>query len=358
MHVVHYCPTAYRIPPTGYGGTERVVFWLARAQLALGLRVSVVGHPESRIEACVPGVRLIAAESGAPFARTMPKDCDVAHLHRLPPDPDAIDRPYLITEHGNRGPDARLLVNTVFVSAAHARLHGRSCFVRNGVPVEDYRYSEEKDRFLLFLARMEWPHKNARTAMDLAIDLDLPLVMSGKYSPWTRPGLWGDWCRHPLAMRRLVDRIGYIDGERKLDLLARAPVLFHAVNWHEPAGLVMLEAMASGTPVLCTPNGAQPEFVEHRETGWIVDSYAQAREAVREALSLTPEQRRRWAQRCRERVSRAEQMALGYLRLYERVIAGERLSTPEETRPETPRPLAMLLKNRRAEPAEPARSDS
>jgi glycosyltransferase involved in cell wall biosynthesis len=345
MHVVHYCPTAYPIPPLGYGGTERVVFWLARAQIAQGLRVSVIAHPGSRIEERVPGARLIPAQRDATFVQTMPADGDVAHLHRMPPDPDAIAVPHLITEHGNRKPDARLLVNTVFVSEAHARLHGRSCFVRNGVPVDDYRYSEDKDRYLLFLARMEWPHKNARTAMDLAIDLDLPLKMSGKYSPWVRPSLWGDWCRHPIKMQRLVQRLGYVDGDIKLDLLARAPVLFHAVNWHEPAGLVVLEAMASGSPVLCTPNGALPEFVQDGETGWFVESYEQAREAVREAITSSPEQRRRRARWCRERVSRVEDMARGYLALYERVLRGEALSTADEKRPAHPRPVVTVLKN-------------
>jgi glycosyltransferase involved in cell wall biosynthesis len=344
MHIVHYCPTAYPIPPTGYGGTERVVFWLARAQVAQGLRVSVIAHPGSRIEERIPGARLIPAQRDATFAATMPADGDVAHLHRMSPDPEAIAVPHLITEHGNRGPDARLLTNTVFVSESHARIHGRRCFVRNGVPVEDYRYSEDKDRFLLFLARMEWPHKNARTAMDLAIDLDLPLKMSGKYPPWVRPKLWGNWCRHPFKMQRLVQRLGYVDGDIKLELLARAPILFHAVNWHEPAGLVVMEAMASGTPVLCTPNGALPEFVQDRETGWFVDNYEQAREAVREAIAFTPQQHRVWARRCRERVSRIEDTARGYLALYEKVLAGESLSTPDEKRPSTPRPVVSVLK--------------
>ncbi|MES0872874.1 glycosyltransferase [Sinimarinibacterium thermocellulolyticum] len=346
MHIVHYCPTAYPIPPVGYGGTERVVYWLIRAQIAQGLRVSLIANAASGIEHAVPGAKLIPCDRDTPLAQVIPRDCDVVHLHRMPPDPEAIAVPYLITEHGNRGPDARLLTNTVFVSESHARLHGRRCFVRNGVPADDYRYSEEKDRYLLFLARMEWPHKNARTAMDLALDLDLPLKMSGKYSPWLRPGVWGHWCRHPIKTQRLVQRLGYVDGAIKLDLLARAPVLFHAVNWHEPAGLVVLEAMASGTPVLCTPNGALPEFVQHGETGWLVDSYAAAREAVREALAFSPQQRRQWARRCRERVSRVEDMARGYLALYERVLRGERLSTADERRPAHPRPVVSVRKTR------------
>lgn len=344
MHIVHYCPTPYPIPPVGYGGTERVVFWLVRAQIAQGMKVSVIANASSRVQEIVPGVRLIAATPEHALNELLPQDCDVVHLHRQPPNPLQINRPHLITEHGNRGPDALLLTNTVFVSASHAAIHGRRCFVRNGVPVEDYRYSEEKDRFLLFLARMEWQRKNARTAMDLALDLDVPLTMSGKYPPWTRPKLWGAWCRRPFAMRRLVDRVGYIDGERKLELLARAPIMFHAVNWHEPGSIVVLESLASGTPVLCTPNGSLPEFVDHGETGWIVHNYAEALDATRRALSFDHVEQRLWASRCRERVSRVEDTARGYQQLYERVLAGESLSTEAEQRPQHARPVVGVLK--------------
>lgn len=344
MHIVHYCPTPYPIPPVGYGGTERVVFWLVRAQAAQGLKVSVIAHASSGVQDVVPGVKLIPATSEQDLAGLLPKDCDVVHLHRQPPRPLEIGKPHLITEHGNRGPDALLLTNTVFVSESHAAIHGRKCFVRNGVPVEDYRYSEDKDRFLLFLARMEWQRKNARTAIDLALDLDTPLIMSGKYPPWIRPKLWGAWCKRPFAVNRLVERVGYIDGDRKLELLARAPIMFHAVNWHEPGSIVVLESLASGTPVLCTPNGSLPEFVQDGETGWIVHDYEQALEASRRALSFSSEERRRWAQRCRERVSRVEQTASGYRSLYERVLSGEALSSAEERRPENPRPVISVIK--------------
>lgn len=345
MHIVHYCPTPYPIPPVGYGGTERVVYWLVRAQAARGLKVSVIANASSRIEDDIPGVRLIPATAEQELAELLPADCDVVHLHRQPPRPLEIPKPHLITEHGNRGPDALLLTNTVFVSASHAAIHGRKCFVRNGVPVQDYRYSEEKDRFLLFLARMEWPKKNARTAMDLALDLDVPLTMSGKYPPWTRPKLWGAWCRRPFAVNRLVDRVGYIDGDRKLELLARAPIMFHAVNWHEPGSIVVLESLASGTPVLCTPNGSLPEFVEHGETGWIVENYEQALDATRQAMSADRATQQRRAQRCRELVSRVEDTARGYQVLYERVLAGEVLSTAAEGRPATPRPVVSVIKS-------------
>jgi len=344
MHIVHYCPTPYPIPPTGYGGTERVAYWLARAQHQMGLRVSVIAHPSSQIHNLFPGINLIPFVEGKDLLDLLPKDCDVVHLHVFYKDPDRIGKPYLVTEHGNRGPEADLAVNTVFVSESHARLHGRLCFVRNGVPVQDYHYSEAKDRYLLFLGRMEWPHKNARTAMDLSVDLNVPLKMSGKYPPWVRPKLWGAWCLHPFAVSRNVERLGYIDGERKLNLLARAPFLFHAVNWHEPGAIAVLEGLASGTPVLVTPNGSLTEFVKDGETGIVVNNYEEAREATLRMLSFTPEEQARWARRCRELVVKIEDTAAGYFALYEKVIAGIPLSTPSEVRPTAARPITVVLK--------------
>lgn len=345
MHIVHYSPNPYPIPPVGYGGTERVVYWLVRAQHAMGLKVSVIGNPASTVEQVLPGVKLIPRHGEETLRELLPKDCDVLHLHKAPPDLETLQQhPYVLTEHSVRPPEVKLLPNAVFVSQAHARVHGRSCFVRNGVPVQDYRYSEEKDRFMLFLSRMEWPHKNARTAIDLALQLKVPLKMSGKYPPWIRPKLWGDWCRHPLAVMRYVQRLGYIDGEQKLQLLARAPFLFHAVNWHEPGAIAVLEALASGTPVLATPNGSLAEFVEHEQTGLIVHNYQEALDASRRLLDLTAQEHREWAQRCRERVARIEDTVKGYLKLYERVMAGETLSTPDERRPDTPRPIITVQK--------------
>jgi glycosyltransferase involved in cell wall biosynthesis len=344
MHIVHFCPTPYPIPPVGYGGTERVVYWLVRAQHQAGLRVSVVAHPSSTIESVLPGVTLIPWDEQRTLEQLLPPDCDVLHLHKLVTDPAILARPHLITEHSIRGPDAFQAPNTVFVSQAHAAVHGRKTYVRNGVPVQDYRYSEEKDRFLLFLSRMEWPRKNARTAMDLAVDLKVPLKMSGKYAPWVRPKLYGAWARHPLRVARYVERIGYIDGEQKLDLLARAPFLFHAVNWHEPGAIAVLEALASGTPVLVTPNGSLTEFVDDGETGIVVRDYAEALDATRRLLGLSAAERRLWAQRCRERVSRIEDTAEGYLALYRRVIAGEQLAGPDERHPARPRPIVSVLK--------------
>ena len=348
MHIVQFCPTPYPIPPQGYGGTERVVYWLARAQHLAGHRVTLIAHPASTLHDEFPGVVFIPWTGEQAFESLLPTDADVVHLHRLPHGFEGLAKPFLVTEHGNRPDDVKLQANTVFVSDSHAQVHGRSAVVRNGVPIEDYRYSETKQRMMLSLVRMEWPHKNARTAIDLAVDLNLPLSMSGKYAPWVRPKTWGAWCRQPVAVSRLVTRLGYIGGQRKLDLLAEAALCFHAVNWHEPGAIAVLESLASGTPVLGTPNGSLPEFVRHGESGMIVATYDEALEATRRLSSLDAAESARWARRCRAQAVPIESTARGYLAMYERVLAGESLTRPGEARPKVPRPVVKVEKPWRA----------
>ena len=328
MHVVHICATSLTVPPRGYGGTERLVFWLAREQQRQGLRVSVIAHPDSEVAGLLPGIALIPCDRHRDPLPLVPADADVLHLHRVPESARVPDRPYLITEHGLRKPGAPFLPNTVFVSAAHARLHGSQVYVDNGVPVDEYRYVEAKSDYFLFMARMEWPRKNARTALDLALDSGLHLAITGSKPPWRERKVWGQWMFSPTRARRLVQPQPYVDGAAKLDLLANAFALFHVVNWHEPFSLVAHEALASGTPVLASPNGALADYIIDGENGALVRSYAEALDSLRRLASLPPSARLALAQRCRASASTAQGCAAAYVRLYERVAKGETLGTP------------------------------
>lgn len=327
MHVVHVCATSLTVPPQGYGGTERLVFWLAREQQREGLRVSVIAHPDSEIARLLPDVALIPCDRHHDPLPLVPADADVLHLHRVPDDARAPDRPYLITEHGLRKPGSPYLPNTVFVSAAHARLHGSGVYVDNGVPVDEYRYAETKSDYFLFMARMEWPRKNARTALDLALDSDIPLAITGSTSPWRERKVWGRWMLNPTRARHLVRPQPYVDGAAKLELLANAFALFHVVNWHEPFSLVAHEALASGTPVLASPNGALADYIVDGSNGALVSNYAEALDALRRLAGLAPAARRAMAERCRASASTARSCAQAYVALYVRVVAGESLAT-------------------------------
>lgn len=327
MHIVHVCATSLQVPPLGYGGTERLVFWLAREQQKMGLRVTVIAHPDSRVAELLPGVSLLPCDRDRDALALVPADADVLHLHRVPDDGRTPDRPYLVTEHGLRKSGAVYLQNTVYVSRAHARLHGSSVWVNNGVPVEEYRYAEDKRGYMLFMARMEWPRKNARTAIDLALDARVPLHITGSRPPWRDRRTWGRWILRPQLVRDLIHPHPYVDGESKLALLSEASALFHIVNWHEPFSLVAHEALASGTPIIASPNGALADFVVDGVNGMLVRSYTEALSAVRTFASMGAAARGSYARRCRDTASTASRCAADYVALYQRVIAGQPLDS-------------------------------
>ncbi|MGQ0529440.1 MAG: glycosyltransferase, partial [Panacagrimonas sp.] len=292
MHIVHICVSSLTVPPRGYGGTERLVFWLAREQQRMGLQVSVLAHPDSEIAALLPGVTLIPCDRHEDTRPRIPKNADVLHLHRMPEGGRQPEYPYVITEHGLRKPGAAFFANTVFVSAAHAQLHGSNSYIDNGVPVEDYPCVAVKSDYFLFMARMEWPRKNARTALDLCVDSDIPLAITGSRAPWRDRRTWGRWMLHPWQTQRLVRPYPYLDGAAKLDLLTNSFALFHIVNWHEPFSLIVHEALACGTPVLASPNGALVDFVIKDHNGAQIRSYAEALESLRAMSKLDLNARR------------------------------------------------------------------
>jgi glycosyltransferase involved in cell wall biosynthesis len=146
--------------------------------------------------------------------------------------------------------------------------------------------------------------------------LDLPLIMAGRIAPKEREFFESEVAPHLDGVKRRY--VGEVSGRPKWELYAGARALLFPIEWEEPFGLVMIEAMAAGTPVIATRRGSVPEVVGHGETGVIVDSGdvdAVAR-ATRDALSIAPAA-------CRERVERlfsADKMVDDYVRLYETLL--------------------------------------
>lgn len=288
-----------RLPVRGYGGTGRVVHWLARGLAALGHEVTLLAAPGS----VVPEARLVPVNPGdAESARfdprpLLPRGIEVLHAHR----PLALDDlPSLWTLHGTATrPDYPR--HMVCLSADHARRSGASRFVHNGLDPDDYRFRAGKDGFDLFLGRLhsakgwQWAVEGARRA-------GRKLVVAGGWKS---------------LLRRGVRTVGPVDGERKLALLSGADCLWMPARWDEPFGLTSIEAMASGTPVLATRRGALPEIVSE-ETGALG-------ETLDELVTLRPSLARIDPGACRRRVERHFShvgMAEQYLVLYREVIAG------------------------------------
>lgn len=245
LHVALYYPA--RLPVRGYGGTERVVVWLARGLAALGHRVTVLALPGSRLpEASVIEVpkREAFREGGARLDALLPEGIDVLHAH-VPLAAPPAGVPFLWTFHGTGKPGRVFPPSTVALSAAHARAHGIVRWVHNGLDPADYRFSARKGPRDLFLGRLH-AVKGWRWAVAGARRARRPLTVAGGWRFTLRPGL---------------HFAGPVASERKLALLSDAACLWVPAQWDEPFGLTTIEAMVSGTPVLGTRRGAFPEIV-------------------------------------------------------------------------------------------------
>jgi glycosyltransferase involved in cell wall biosynthesis len=190
--------------------------------------------------------------------------------------------------------------------------------VYNGIDMDFYTMQEDKEDFVLFLGRAA-PEKGWRRAIDAAKLAGERLVSAVKIAHPTEEQEWRDNIEPVLPSDFEV--MGEISQEEKVDLLRRAKAVLFPIDWPEPFGLVMTEAMACGTPVIATPRGSVPEVVADGETGWIVDveDYAaQAADRLTRLAEIDP-------QACRERVdgrfSKAA-MVEGYEEVFHRAVSG------------------------------------
>lgn len=296
------------IPPLKYGGTERVIYWLAKALLKLGHKVTIVAKPGSRVE----GATLITPPSGVSVEDASPSDVDILHLWGTPN--LAPKRPFVVTIEGNGRPGEHFHPNTLFVSRKHAENHGAIHYVYNGLPPEDYPCDKERGDYLVFLAKASWKVKNLAGAISIARAVKMRLEVLGS----------SDW---PANLHKLLPTIrgvryrGMVGELEKRTILRRAKGLLFPVRWHEPFGIAITESLASGCPVFGTPYGSLPEIVND-EVGSLSTSSADLETAVRNIQRFTPE-------KCRARVFEGftdMDMARSYLKFYKSVLHTGRLS--------------------------------
>ena len=284
-----------RIPVLGYGGTERVVTWLGRALLEQGHKVSLIASPGSSM----PGATVIEVGHRAlqahdfDIAPFLSPGVDVVHSHRqlwvAPP------VPMLWTLHGNPPPGTLLPDNTIFVSANHAKRYGHTAFVHNGLDLAEYRFRDTKGDYELFLGRLH-SVKGYRWAIEAARRAGRRLILAGGWRP---------------SFRRGISFVGSVQGERKAELLAGARCLWMPALWDEPFGLTLIEALASGTPVIGTRRGSLPEIVSP-EVGFLGDTVDELVEYAGRIGEISPAA-------CRAHVERHfthHSMAASYLELY------------------------------------------
>jgi glycosyltransferase involved in cell wall biosynthesis len=234
-----------RLPVRGYGGTQRVVVWLARGLAELGHQVTLLAPAGSHL----PEATLIAldpSEMRRPdfdLSHFLPDSVDILHAHAPLATPPG--HPHLFTLHGNLGAGRTPRPNTIFLSSDHAQRHGGHAFVYNGVDPSEFVFRTGKGDYDLFLGRLR-SIKGYRWAVEGAKRAGRRLVIAGGWRP---------------SFRRGLRFVGSVDGARKAELLSNAACLWMPALWDEPFGLTLVEAMMSGTPVLGTRRGALPEIV-------------------------------------------------------------------------------------------------
>jgi len=334
-------PPWFEVPPRGYGGTEAVVAALVDQLAQRGHEVTLVAagpkHTKAARQITVydrPPSELLGSSAipevvtAAVAARAFEDlELDLIHDHSLAGPLLATGReiPTVVTMHGPvRGDNgdyyARLgdSIDLVAISDAQRRLAPEMNWVgtvHNAIDVASFPYRDKKDGFVLWIGRFS-PDKGAHLAIDAARNADRRIILAGKLNEQSEIDYFEREVKPRLGDG--VDYIGEADAAAKRELFAGARCLVFPIQWEEPFGMVMVEAMACGTPVVATRRGSVPEIVAHGETGIIVDDLADLPTAIGLAEDLDPAACRR---RAEERFD-LPVMAEGYERVYRALIEG------------------------------------
>jgi glycosyltransferase involved in cell wall biosynthesis len=343
MRIAQVAPLAESVPPKLYGGTERVVAWLVEELVELGHEVTLFASGDSvtranLVSVCPRALRLgrprsdpIAAQAALLEAVAQhAADFDVIHTHidwlHLP----LLSRlgiPFITTPHGRL--DLPGLPEVIcrfpgapFVSISdnqRAPLGGANWLgtVYHGLPVNSFRPSYQRGSYLAFLGRLT-SEKGPEVAIRIAQAAGIPLHIAAKV-PRAERGYFKNKLE-PQIDGDQVKLIGEVDDESKEKFLAGAAALLFPIDWPEPFGLVMIEAMACGTPVIAFRSGSVPEVVDDGLTGFVVDGEAEAVQAIGRLNELD----RRNVRAHFEQRFTAKRMAIEYLRHYERALAAKR----------------------------------
>ncbi|MHB1586194.1 MAG: glycosyltransferase family 4 protein [Acidiferrobacteraceae bacterium] len=338
MKIAQVAPLFESVPPRFYGGTERIVSYLTEDLVRRGHEVTLYASADSKtsatlVSACPKALRLDdRIPEPAPYQAIQlgqilrdAADYDIIHFHNeyfhLPA---SLSRglPFVHTmHHRSDAPELRALFEmfpkTPMISVSHAQqaaLPGVSWrgSVLHGLPEHLLECNLAPQPYLAFLGRISI-EKQVHHAVEIARRAGLPLKIAAKLDR-EHDGYYETVVR-PLLSTPGVEYVGELGDSDKQDFLGHASALLFPINWPEPFGLVMIEALACGTPVIAYPRGSVREVVRDGVTGWIVDGIDEAVAAVQRLDEIDRAQ-------CRaDFVTRfsAARMTDDYLRLYESI---------------------------------------
>lgn len=339
MKIAQIAPLFESVPPKYYGGTERVVSYLTEELVDLGHDVTLFASGDSETKA-----RLIAYSKNAlrlddsvrdPVARHIllvekvfqtAGEFDIIHSHIEYLAYPLIRRsstPVVSTLHGRMDqPDLIPLYDEFWdIPVTSISFSQRKPLpwlnwagnVHHGIPENLYQFHEKASGYLAFVGRVS-PEKGLAKAIDIAIRSEKTIKIAAKVDKADRD--YFEAVIRPLLDHPLVQFIGEIGESEKNDFLGKAAALIFPIDWPEPFGLVMVEALACGTPVITCPCGSVPEIIQHEETGFIVSTTEEAVEAVGRLHEID----RRACRRAFERKFTARQMTEDYIGIYKKII--------------------------------------
>jgi glycosyltransferase involved in cell wall biosynthesis len=339
MRIAQVAPLYESVPPKYYGGTERVVSYLTEELVRQGHQVTLFASGDSvtkahLVAACRRSLRLdkhcvdqlshqiLMLEHA--FQRAA--EFDIVHFHV-----DYLHFPlsrreqltHVTTLHGRLDipdlvPVYREFRDMPVISISNDQREplpwaNWQATVYHGVPADTYQFRPEPGTYLAFLGRIS-PEKRVDRAIKIARQVQIPLKIAAKVDRVDKD--YFDSVIEPLLRDSLVEFVGEIGEGEKDEFMGHAYALLFPIDWPEPFGLVMIEAMACGTPVIAYRSGAVPEVMEEGHTGFIVEGLEDAVEATRRVPELS-------RKRCREVFDQrftAARMAHDYVQVYERLI--------------------------------------
>jgi glycosyltransferase involved in cell wall biosynthesis len=346
MRIAQIAPVCESVPPGGYGGTERVVSWLTEELVRRGHRVTLFASGDSDTRARLVPVVETALRLGGRFDPTMAhvlavgmakrraSEFDVIHAHvdylAFPAFTES-DPPVVSTLHGRLDVEGLAPVVGHFgrfplvsiSDAQRAPLPGANWLatVHHGLPLADYPMGSGAGDYLLFVGRMS-PEKRPDVAIDVARRAGVRLVLAAKVDRVDQA--YFDAVVRPLLGEPGIEFIGEVGQAEKVALLRDARALLFPILWPEPFGLVMIEAMACGTPVVARRCGSVDEVIADGRVGIVCDGDEDIVRALDAAREIDRAACRRWVE---QRFS-VERMATGYERLYRRLVEARKFGSP------------------------------
>jgi glycosyltransferase involved in cell wall biosynthesis len=339
MRIAQVAPLTEAVPPKLYGGTERVVHWLTEELVALGHEVTLFAsgdsHTSAKLEAGWPrALRLDGAIRDANAlhltmlerVRQRVHDFDFLHFH-LDYYPFSLfsrqSTPFVTTLHGRLDlPELQPAFSTfssvpvVSISNSQRRPVPQARWVRtiyHGLPEELLVPKPVKPSYLAFLGRIA-PEKAVDRAIRIAEQCGIPLKIAAKVDRVDRD--YFEERIRPMIVAPRVEYIGEISDVEKSDFLSGAHALLATIDWPEPFGLVMIEAMACGTPVIAFNRGSVPEVIENGVSGFVVEDEISAVAAVKRLHTLS----RAGVRKAFESRFSSKVMAKNYVATYEELL--------------------------------------